>query len=268
MPHDVFISYSSADKAIADAACAALEVRNVRCWIAPRDVPPGKPWARAVVDAIDESRVFVLIFSAESNRSPQVFREVNQAIGSGVTVLPVRIEDIEPTGEMEYYISLIHWLDAFAPPLEAHLQALAEQVEKLVLEGDSAPQGLRVSLLGPPRVERDGVLCELGTDSDVALLAYLAVTGQSHSRESLAGLLWPDRDPTRAREFAAQPRRAQERDWRGGAGQRARERRAELGDRPVAGCRAVPQSGSELEAARPSRGGCLFSMRDRPGGGR
>lgn len=39
--HDVFISYAAADKPVADAACATLESRKIRCWIAPRDVVPG-----------------------------------------------------------------------------------------------------------------------------------------------------------------------------------------------------------------------------------
>ena len=47
MAHDAFISYSSKDKTIADAVCARLEARGIRCWIAPRDVRPGAPvWGR------------------------------------------------------------------------------------------------------------------------------------------------------------------------------------------------------------------------------
>ena len=38
MAHDVFVSYSHHDKAQADAVCATLEAKGIRCWIAPRDV--------------------------------------------------------------------------------------------------------------------------------------------------------------------------------------------------------------------------------------
>jgi hypothetical protein len=41
MNFDAFISYANQDKATADAACAKLEAEGIRCWIAPRDVPPG-----------------------------------------------------------------------------------------------------------------------------------------------------------------------------------------------------------------------------------
>src|SRR4051794_1592529 len=69
--HDVFISYSSKDKTTADAVCAAIEADRVRCWIAPRDIRPGAQWGRAIVDAINDSRVMVLVYSANANRSAQ-----------------------------------------------------------------------------------------------------------------------------------------------------------------------------------------------------
>jgi hypothetical protein len=53
---DVFISYAYDDKSTADAVRAALEAGVVRCWMAPRDVPPGTPWADAVDYAIDNCK--------------------------------------------------------------------------------------------------------------------------------------------------------------------------------------------------------------------
>ena len=72
MSHDAFISYSSRDKTVADAACAALEASGIRCWIAPRDIMPGVEWGEAIIDAINHCRAFVLIFSANANESPQI----------------------------------------------------------------------------------------------------------------------------------------------------------------------------------------------------
>lgn len=45
--HDVFISYSSKDKKVADAIVADMEQHNIRCWYAPRDIRPGDEWASA-----------------------------------------------------------------------------------------------------------------------------------------------------------------------------------------------------------------------------
>lgn len=41
MAHDVFLSYATPDKTVADMACAVLERAGLRVWIAPRDVPAG-----------------------------------------------------------------------------------------------------------------------------------------------------------------------------------------------------------------------------------
>ena len=53
---------------------------------------------------------------------------------------------------------------------------------------------LALYLLGPPRLELDGEPVEVPRRKAVALLAYLAVTGGHHSRDSLATLLWPEYD--------------------------------------------------------------------------
>ena len=66
----------------------------------------------------------ILIFSANSNASPQIKREIERAVNKGVTVVPFRIDDILPSKTLEYFISTQHWLDAFTPPLEKHLDSL------------------------------------------------------------------------------------------------------------------------------------------------
>jgi DNA-binding SARP family transcriptional activator/tetratricopeptide (TPR) repeat protein len=58
---------------------------------------------------------------------------------------------------------------------------------------------LALYLLGPPRIERDGVPVKLDRRKAIALVAYLAVTGQSHRRDSLVNLLWPEYDSSRGR---------------------------------------------------------------------
>lgn len=138
--HDVFISYSSKDKTVADATCAYLESRGIRCWIAPRDVLPGSNYPRAIVEGIDGSRIMALVFSSHSNSSPHVVRELTHAVSRGVIILPFRIEDIQPSKDMEYLIGIPHWLDAMTPPIERHLTHLADTVEILLRSGDDPGQ--------------------------------------------------------------------------------------------------------------------------------
>ena len=58
---------------------------------------------------------------------------------------------------------------------------------------------LTLCLFGPPRLERDGKSIEVSRRKVLALLAYLAVTGQPHSRDTLATLFWPEADQSEAR---------------------------------------------------------------------
>ena len=121
MAHDVFISYSSKDKLVADAVCASLEAAKIRCWITPRDILPGQDWAESIEDAITKCKILVLIFSSYSNNSKQIAREISLAFNSEVTVIPFRIEDIEPKGAMKYYLLNTHWQDALTPPMDKGL---------------------------------------------------------------------------------------------------------------------------------------------------
>ena len=58
---------------------------------------------------------------------------------------------------------------------------------------------LSIHLFGAPRAELDGTPIVTDTRKAIALLAYLAVTRQAHTRDALATLLWPELDQTRAR---------------------------------------------------------------------
>jgi len=153
MPYDVFISYSSHDKATADATCAALESAGVRCWIAPRDIVPGAEWGEAIVAGINHCRVMILIFSANANESPQIRREVQRAVSKGIPIIPLRIQDIRPTHSLEYFIGTVHWLDALTPPLEAHLRRLAETVKTLVQIDSTPPQIATLSNRASPAAQ-------------------------------------------------------------------------------------------------------------------
>ena len=82
MAHDVFISYSSKDKKVADAVCAALESVKIRCWVAPRDVLAGEIWQEAIANAIEKSHIMVLIFSSNSNNSKDVSKDQARDISS------------------------------------------------------------------------------------------------------------------------------------------------------------------------------------------
>lgn len=161
MAHDVFISHSTNNRPVANAVCAALERIGIRCWIAPRDVMPGRPYSGEITRAIQQSRAFVLIFSEHSNNSEQVLREVQLAANSRLHIIQFRIDPVVPSDDLEYYLSGPHWLDAVTPPLENHIEQLQNSMKALLAlpraeerekaEPVEASRPARIEPVGEPR---------------------------------------------------------------------------------------------------------------------
>jgi len=63
----VFISHAEEDRATAMAVCDALEAANIRCWIAPRDIPPGENYLMGISHGLDLARLVVVIMSEHAN---------------------------------------------------------------------------------------------------------------------------------------------------------------------------------------------------------
>jgi hypothetical protein len=139
---EVFVSYSQPDYECATEMVARVESEGINCWIAPRDIAPSADWAAEIIDAISNARVMILVFSASSNDSPQVRREVERAVHKNVSILPFRIQSVVPSKSLEYFLSSQHWMDAFAPPREAHYARLCaylkNQLAKTVASGGAA----------------------------------------------------------------------------------------------------------------------------------
>jgi hypothetical protein len=116
LSHDVFISYASQNKQTADAVCHVLEANKIKCWIAPRNVSGGIPYAREINKAINDSDVFVLVFSEFAQKSRFVSSEIDLAFKNNKPILSFNIDGTLPEDEMEFYLSACHWLDAYPEP--------------------------------------------------------------------------------------------------------------------------------------------------------
>lgn len=210
--HDVFISYSNADKTTADAVCAALEADGIHCWIAPRDILPGLDWSEGIIDAINDCRVMVLVFSSSSNESQQVRRELERALAKEVPILPFRIEVVPLSKSMEYFIGTQHWLDAMTPPLEQHLERLTDTVRRLL-----AKRGEGGSGHGPPPIPESAPAAEAGEAGGAAARSkrrpLLVTAGVIGLLLILAMVVfWPRRPP--ALPSASESGEASEAGWR------------------------------------------------------
>ena len=186
----VFISYSSKDHNVANLTVALLEERGHRCWIAPRDIVPGTEWGQAIIDGINAAEVFVLVFSDNANTSPQILREVERAVNRGVPIIPFRIEDVVPKGSLEYFMSVPHWFDALSPPVEDHLDRLANVIDRLVTDPGSAREYRSTQARGLGGVNwNNGLLRALVGGVGLAVLLLGAWLGGVAPPDSPAGWL-------------------------------------------------------------------------------
>lgn len=131
MAHDVFISYSTKDKVTADAICHTLEENQMKCWIAPRNIASGKPYAEEIMNAIQQTKIVVLVFSSNSQASQFVNNEINIAFTNSKPILSFKIDESMPEKEMAFYLKTNHWLEAYPNP-EREFATLVKDASMLV----------------------------------------------------------------------------------------------------------------------------------------
>ncbi|MCK5128493.1 MAG: TIR domain-containing protein [Clostridiales bacterium] len=159
MAHKVFISYSHIDSQIAFAMCNKLEDDGAKCWIAPRDIGPGKSWAGEIANAVPKSKVMILILSESSNASSQVLREVEIAVHNKVIILPVRIEDVMPTDGMSYYLATMQWIDVKGDKIDSKISMISKKTRNILreFEDDEEEKQRKIELLEKQRIERERI---------------------------------------------------------------------------------------------------------------
>ena len=133
MNHDVFISYSSKNSAAAQAICHQLEDNNIKCWMAPRDIPVGAKYASVITQAIKECKAVVLVFSEYSAISPWVESEINIAFSNRRPIVPYKIDTTPLENYDEFYLMLNnrHWIEAY-PDFKTRFADLVTVISNLV----------------------------------------------------------------------------------------------------------------------------------------
>ncbi len=133
MAGEIFISYRRSDDAWARLFHAALRAEGVEAWY-DAQIGAGQDWRTATAKALQISRIFVLLFSKAAAESEDIAKELAAAIFSKKLVVPVRIENVEPTGAFLYELASRNWVNAFENT-EVKLAELAHSLAKLVKEG-------------------------------------------------------------------------------------------------------------------------------------
>lgn len=128
----VFLSHATEDAAIARQVADALRGAGVSVWIAPDSIQPGRAYNEAIVAGLRASDTLAVLVSAASNVSKHVAREVGLADTQGKRIVPIRIEAVEPSDGLTYYLSLPQWV-------EWHMHGAAALGPLVAMLGGAAP---------------------------------------------------------------------------------------------------------------------------------
>ena len=87
----VFLSYSRADRVLADRLLADLEQAGHACWLDTTDIPGGEVWIKAIADGLQRAYVVVTLVTEAANRSEWVRLEFLHAKQLGKTIIPLQV---------------------------------------------------------------------------------------------------------------------------------------------------------------------------------
>lgn len=105
--YEIFISHSTRDSELVTKLVEAIETAGYRCWVSPRDIRAGIPYAHAIMEGLDACKVFVVVLTDNSIKSEHVLNEIDNAQNTGKHIIPLRRRDdgLELPGEFKYYLS-------------------------------------------------------------------------------------------------------------------------------------------------------------------
>src|ERR1700761_7391965 len=133
MAGEIFISYRRADEAWARLLHEQLKAQGVEAWY-DAHVGAGEDWRVATARALEDSRIFVLLFSENAAQSSDIAKELAAATLEKKLIIPVRLENIAPKGAFLYELASRNWVNAY-DDTEAKLAQLASSLAHLVKAG-------------------------------------------------------------------------------------------------------------------------------------
>jgi TIR domain len=144
MNSKVFISYARKDLRVAERMRVDLERRGFPCWIDHRNLELGGDFAEEIVKSIRSCKIFLILLSSHANNSREMPKEIVLADNAGLLVIPVRIEEILPSGAFAFQLATRQWVDLFRD-WDSGIERLASRIATVV------PPERQPSISAPPR---------------------------------------------------------------------------------------------------------------------
>ncbi|MBQ6932841.1 MAG: TIR domain-containing protein [Clostridia bacterium] len=132
---DIFISYKSEDIEKARAVRDHLESEGLSVWMAPDSITGGASYAAEIPPAIDGAKVFLLVFTKNTQNSKWVSRELDRAINGNKIIIPLMLDDCLLNDEFSFYLTNVQRYPAFEN-YDKSLKKMTDEIKRYI-----APQG-------------------------------------------------------------------------------------------------------------------------------
>lgn len=123
--HDVFVSYSRADREIVVALITGLDARGLKSWIDLEDIPPSAKWMAEIRAAIEAADGYLVVVSPALARSEVCGQELELAREAGKRIVPMMVRATDP-GSVPGALAALNWIDATAGDLDGALDRAVE----------------------------------------------------------------------------------------------------------------------------------------------
>ena len=110
-----FISYSSKDESKINPYLNKLKSRlgKENIWFAPERIKESKNYAQEIEQALKKSKGVIVFLSSNSMNSKYVLNEISVAVGLGIEIYPLRIEDVPLKEGFNYLLSTSQFKNLF-----------------------------------------------------------------------------------------------------------------------------------------------------------
>ncbi len=130
---DIFISYSSKDRAQAEQLTELLASAGLSVWIDQSGIDVATSWSGEIVDAIEGCKAFVVLLSPNSIESVNVVKEVSLAAEQRKKILPLDLEPVELPRDLKYHLAGLQRTSM------TNIDSIIRALGKLGLEATQAP---------------------------------------------------------------------------------------------------------------------------------
>ncbi len=135
---DVFVSYSSRDRARVMEIATRLEAEGLKVWIDRARISGGSNYGPEIVRGIKSCKVMVLMCSDSSLRSHNVKQEIQLAWKYRRPYLPLLLEPTSFPEQVEYWLEGWQWIEVMDHPEERWLKPVLEAISTVGFDQQSS----------------------------------------------------------------------------------------------------------------------------------